>query len=56
MWELTVADEARLHGVEPHMIRKMIGVRLVHRLLTDVLCHRVGVVVNINDVIIQSHL
>ena len=54
MWELTVADEARLHGVEPHMIRKMIGVRLVDRLLTDVLCHRV--VVKINDVIIQSHL
>ena len=30
-WELTVADEARLRGVERRMIRMMCGVRLVNR-------------------------
>ena len=43
-WELTVADEARLHVVERSMIRIMCGVRLVDRVSTDVLCDRVGVV------------
>ena len=56
MWELTVADEARLRGVNCHMIRMMCGVRLVDKLSTDVLCDRVGVVVKIEDMIIQSRL
>ena len=55
-WELTVADEARLHGLECCMIRMMCQVRLVDRVLTDVLWDRVGVVVKIEDMIIQSRL
>ena len=55
-WELTVADEARLHGVERCMVRMMCEVRLFDRVLTDVLLDRVGVVVNIVFMIIQSHL
>ena len=54
MWELTVADEARLCGMERCMIRMMCEVRLIDRVLTDVLWDRVGVVVKIED-IIQSH-
>ena len=48
MWKLTVVDEAQLHGV-----------RLVDRVLTDVLCDRGGgggSVVKIEDMIIQSCL
>ena len=37
------------------MIR-MCGVKLVDRVSTEVLCDRVGVVVKIEDMIIQSHL
>ena len=55
-WELTVADETRLRGVERRMIRMMCVVRLVDRMLTDVLRDRVGVVVKIEDLIIQSYL
>ena len=55
-WELTVADEMRLRGVECHMIRMMCGVRLVDRVSTDVLWNRVGVVVTIEDFIIQRRL
>ena len=55
-WELTVADETRLRGVERRMIRMMCVVRLVDRMLTDVLRDRVGVVVKIKDLIIQSCL
>ena len=44
------------HGVEHCMIRMMCEVRLVDRVLTDVLCERVGVAVKIEDMIIQSHL
>ena len=55
-WELTVADEARLHEVECHMIGIMCGVRLVDRVSTDVLCDTVGVVVKIENMIIQSRL
>ena len=55
-WELTVADEIRLHGVEHRMIRMMCGVRLVDRVSTDVLRDRVGVVVTIKDFIIQRRL
>ena len=55
-WELTVADEASLCGVERRMIRMMCEVRLVDRVSTDVLRDRMGVVVNIEDMIIQSHL
>ena len=55
MWELTVVDEARLCGVEHCMIR-MCGVRLVDRVLTDVLCDRASVTVKIEDMIIQSRL
>ena len=43
----------KLHEVEHGMIRMMCGVRLVDRLLT-VLCDRVGVVMKIEDMIIQS--
>ena len=56
MWELTVADEMRLRGVERRMIRMMCGVRLVDRVLTDVLRDKVGVVVTIKDSIIQRRL
>ena len=38
------------------MIRMMCRVRLVDRVPTDVLRDRVGVVVKIEDMIIQSHL
>ena len=55
-WELTVVDDARLRGVEHRMIRMMHGVRLVDRVSTDVLQDRVGVVVKIEDMIIQSCL
>ena len=55
-WELTVAGEVWLRGVEPRMIRMMCGVRLVDRVSTDVLRDRVGVVVKIEDMIIQSRL
>ena len=55
-WELTVADEMRLHGVERHMIRMMCGVRLVDRVSTDVLQDKVGVVVTIKDLIIKRRL
>ena len=56
MWELTVVDEMRLRGVEYDMIRMMCGVRLVDRGPTDVLRDRVGVVVTIEDFIIQRCL
>ena len=51
-WELTVVDKARLCGVERQMIRMMCGVRLVDRVLTDVLWDKAGVVMKIKDVII----
>ena len=38
------------------MIRMMCGVRLADRVWTDVLCDRVGVVVKIENMIIQSRL
>ena len=56
MWELTVADEVKLHGVECHIIRMICGLRVVDRVLNDVLRDRVGVVVKIEDMIIQSCL
>ena len=43
MWDLTVVGEARLCGLEHHMIRMMCG-------------DRVGVVVKIEDMIFQSCL
>ena len=49
-------DEAKLHGVEHPMIRMMFWVSLVDRVLTDVLCDKVGVVVKIEEIIIQSRL
>ena len=55
-WELTVADEARLRGVERRMIRMMCEVRPVDRVSTDVLRDRMGDVVKIEDMMIQSHL
>ena len=55
-WERTVADEARLRGVERRMIKMMFGVRLVDRVSTDVLRNRVGVGVKIEDMKIQSRL
>ena len=39
-----------------HMTRMMCRVRLVDRVLTDVLHHKVGVVVKIEDMIIQKRL
>ena len=54
-WGLTVADEARLRGVERRMIR-MCGVRLVDRVSNDVLRDRLGIVVKIEELIIQSRL
>ena len=54
--ELTFADHARLRGLERRMIRMMCGVRLAARMSTDVLLDRVGVVVKIEDMIIQSPL
>ena len=56
MWDLTVVGEARLCGLEHHMIRMMCGVKLVDRVSTGVLRDRVGVVVKIEDMIIQSCL
>ena len=53
MWELTVVDKASLHEVECLMIRMMLGERLVDRVLTDVLHDRVGVIVKIEDMVIQ---
>ena len=53
-WELTFADETGLRGVERRMIRMICGVRLVDRVSTDVLRNRVGIVVKIEDMIIQS--
>ena len=38
------------------MIRIMYGVRLVNRVSNDVLQDRLGVVVKIEDTIVQSHL
>ena len=55
-WELTVVDEARLCGMKHCMIRMMCGVKLVDRVLTDVLCERVSVVMKKEDTIIQSCL
>ena len=55
-WELSVADEARLRGVERHMIRMMCGVKLVDMVSTDFLRDKVGVVVKIEDMMVQSHL
>ena len=44
-----------LRRVDRRMIR-MCGVRLVNRVSTDALRDKVGLVVKIKDVIIQSHL
>ena len=55
-WELTVADEARLCGVERCMMRMTCGMRLVDRVSNDFLRDRVSVVVKIEDMIIQSGL
>ena len=56
MWDLTVVGETRLCGLEHHMIRMMCVVKLVDRVSNDVLRDRVGVVVKIEDMIIQSFL
>ena len=57
-WELTVADEAWLHGVERWMIRMMCGMRLVDWVSTNVLHDRVSVAVKIlqYDMMIQTCL
>ena len=55
-WELTAAHEARLRGEQRRIIRIMCGVGLVDRVSNDVLRDRVGVVVKIEDMIIQSRL
>ena len=54
-WTFTVADETKLHGVE-HCIIRMCGVRLVDRVLVDVLHDKVGVAVKNDDMIIQNCL
>ena len=55
-WELTVSDEAKLRWVECRMIRMMCGMRLVDSKSADILWDRVGVIVKIKDLIIQSYL
>ena len=55
-WEFTGADETRLRGVECRVIRMMCGMRLVQRVPTDVLQDSVGVVVKIENLIIQNRL
>ena len=55
-WELTVANEMRLRWVELRMIRMMCRVRLVDRVSTDVLRGKVGVVVTMEDFLIQRRL
>ena len=55
-WKLTVGDEAKLRGLERHMVRLMCGVRLVDRVSIDILHDRVGVVVKIEDMIIHIRL
>ena len=54
-WKLTVADETKLRGVECHMIRMICGVRLVNRVLPDILGDKVGNV-KVEDMIMQSCL
>ena len=54
--EPTVADEERLRGVERCMIRVICGVRPVDRVLPDVLRDMLGVVVKIEDMIMQGHV
>ena len=51
-----MVHEATLRGVERRMIRMMCGVRLVDRVSTDVLRDRMGVVVKIEEMIIQNRL
>ena len=41
-WEFTVVDVARLSGLERLMNRKVCVVRLIDRVLSDVLHDRVG--------------
>ena len=55
-WELAVADEVRLRGVEHRMIKMMCGVRLVDRESADVVQNKVGVEVKIEGMVIQSRL
>ena len=55
-WKLTFVNEVRLHGVEHHIIRMVCGVKLVDKVLTDIICDRVGFYVKIENMIIQSHL
>ena len=49
-------DGARLCGVEHRMTRMICGVRVIDRVLIDVLCDRIGVFLKIEDMIIQSCL
>ena len=56
LWNFGTDCEVRLCEVECCVIRLMWGVRLVDSLSTDVLRDRVGVVVKIEDMIIQSRL
>ena len=46
-------DEARLLEVEHHM-NSICGVRMIDRVLTDVLWNRVGLVVKIEDMIFEA--
>ena len=55
-WKLNVVDETSLRGIECRMIRMMCEVRLVKRVSADVLRDKLGVVVKIEDMIIQSHV
>ena len=49
MWELAVADEARLDGVKRCLIKMMCEARMVDRVSTEVLHDKMGVVVKIED-------
>ena len=54
--ELTVTNEARLRPVEHRMIRIMFEMTLVDRVSTDVVWDKVGVIVKIKYMIMQSRL
>ena len=55
-WPLSVADEAKLCGMDCHMVMMVCGMRLVDWVSTYVLRDRVGGNVKIEGMIIQNHL
>ena len=53
---LTVADQLRHRGMEQYTIRKMCGVRLIDRILSDVLRERVDIFVKKEDILVHGRL